>query len=101
MPDTEPGLLEQLLDEAAQVEHCLLNTYLFAACSLKSLPEEFATLSDGRENRRRAIHFERTRAWKQAVLGVAHEEMVHLHYVQCLLRAIGGRPHLGLSLIHI
>jgi hypothetical protein len=94
--DTEPGLLEQLLDEAAQVEHCLLNTYLFAACSLKSLPEEFATLSDGRENRRRAIHFERTRAWKQAVLGVAHEEMVHLHYVQCLLRAIGGRPHFGL-----
>ena len=49
VPDVEPGLLEQLLDEAAEVEHCLLNTYLFAGCSLKSLPEEFATLSDGRE----------------------------------------------------
>ena len=27
---------------------------------------------------------------------MAHEEMVHLHYVQCLLRAIGGRPHFEL-----
>lgn len=27
MPDTEPGLAEELLDAAAQVEHSLLNTY--------------------------------------------------------------------------
>ena len=91
---TEP--LIALLHEAAQLEHCLLDTYLYAACSCKTLPAEFATLADGRENRRRAIQFERVRAWKQAILNVAHEEMLHLHYVQCLIRALGAPPYLGL-----
>jgi hypothetical protein len=90
------SLLIGLLHEAASLEHCLLNSYLYAACSLKSHPEEFATLSDGRENRRRAIQFERTRAWKQSILHVAHEEMLHLHYVQCMIRALGKEPYLGL-----
>ena len=91
---TEP--LVALLHEAAQLEHCLLDTYLYAACSCKTLPAEFATLPDGRENRRRAIQFERVRAWKQAILDVAHEEMLHLHYVQCLIRALGAPPYFGL-----
>ena len=89
-------VLVELLHEAARLEHCLLDSYLHAACSLKTLPAEFATLSDGRENRRRAIQYERVRAWKQAILAVAHEEMLHLHYVQCLIRALGSAPYLGL-----
>jgi hypothetical protein len=86
--DTKKTLVG-LLQEAAHLEHCLLNTYLFAACSLKTLPEEFATLSDGSPNRRRAIQFERVRDWKLSILSITHEEMMHLHYVQCLLRALG------------
>lgn len=81
-----------LLKVAAQLEHCLLDAYLYAASSLKSTPQEFATLPDGRPNRRRAIQFERVRSWKQTILEVTHEEMLHLHYVQCLLRALGEPP---------
>ena len=85
------ALLAGLLQEAAGLEHCLLDTYLFAACSVRSTPQEFAT-SDGRPNIRRAVQFERARGWKHTLLSVATEEMLHLHYVQCLLRALGQRP---------
>lgn len=88
-------LLVDLLHEAAQLEHSLLDAYLYAACSLKSTPEELA-LVDSRENRRRAIQFERLRAWKLSLLLVAHEEMGHLHYVQCMLRALGEPPSFAL-----
>ena len=88
-------LLIDMLKEAAKLEHCLLDVYLAAACSLKSTPQEFAEV-DGRENRRRAIQFERVRGWKQQILAVAHEEMRHLHYVLCMNRALGERPFLGL-----
>ncbi len=93
--ESSRALLVEMLGEAAQLEHCLLDTYLYAACALKSLPEEFAML-EGRPNRRRAIQFERARSWKQAVLGVAHEEMLHLHYVQCMLRGLGAEPSFAL-----
>ena len=36
--------LVSMLRLAAKLEHCLLNTYLIAATSIKSRPEEFATL---------------------------------------------------------
>jgi Ferritin-like len=88
-------VLVTLLQQASQLEHCLLDAYLYAACSIKSMPWEFATLS-GRDNRRRGIQFERSRAWKQNILNVAHEEMLHLHYVQCMLRALGEPPHFTL-----
>lgn len=88
-------LLVDMLQEAAKLEHCLLNSYLYAACSLKSTPQEFETIDDI-PNRRRAIQFERVRGWKQTILGVAHEEMRHLHYVQCMIRALGERPCLDL-----
>ena len=32
--------------------------------------------------------FERVRDWKLSILSITHEEMMHLHYVQCLLRAL-------------
>src|SRR5688572_28893071 len=88
-------LLVEMLQEASQLEHSLLNTYLLAACSLKSTPQEFGSIG-GKPNNRRAIHFEKARIWKQTILKVASEEMLHLHYVQCLLRALGEPPHFEL-----
>ena len=61
-------VLVQLLNEAAKLEHCLLDAYLYTASSIKSTPQEFATLPDGRVNRRRAIQFERARLWKKMIL---------------------------------
>ena len=95
------GLLVSMLQMASQLELTLMVSYLNAAASLKSTPAEFEFVdrADGTGrvvNPRRAIHFERVRAWKSAILGVAVEEMVHLHYVQCLLRALGERPYLTL-----
>ncbi|NER97852.1 MAG: hypothetical protein F6J86_29080 [Symploca sp. SIO1B1] len=85
------ALLVKLLRIAAQLEHCLLNAYLYAACSLKSMPEEFEEIGD-ESNSRRAIQFERVRSWKASLLAASKEEMVHIHYVQCLLRALGEPP---------
>ncbi len=86
------NLLVKMLNEAAQLEHSLLNAYLLAASSIRSTPQEFGQVS-GQENRRSAIHFEKARIWKQNILKVAKEEMLHLHYVQCLLRGLGEMPH--------
>lgn len=87
--------LIDLLHLAAQLEHCLLDAYLYTACSLKTIPEEFASAGFLNENNRRAIQFERTRDWKQSILEIAVEEMFHLHYVQCMLRALGAPPSLS------
>lgn len=87
--------LTELLHQAAQLEHSLLDAYLYTACSLKSTPQEFATVN-GKPNQRRAIQFERVRSWKQKILGVCHEEMLHLHYVECMIRSLGLHPYLGL-----
>jgi hypothetical protein len=94
-PNESFSLLVELLKEAATLEHCLLNTYLYTAYTLKSTPQEFEKLND-LPNRRRAIQFERVRLWKQTILSVATEEMLHLHYVQCLLRALGESPAFNL-----
>jgi hypothetical protein len=94
--DPERAVLVRLLVEAAKLEHCLLDAYLYAAASLKSTPQEFAALPDGRSNRRRAVQFERARLWKRLILEVSHEEMLHLHYVQTLLRSLGERPAFAL-----
>lgn len=92
LPDAEARqLLVSLLREAAKLEHCLLNTYLYAACTIRSTPEEFDG-PPGQVNPRRAVQFERARGWKQRMLQVAQEEMRHLHYVQCLLRGLGEAP---------
>jgi len=98
MTATESGarsLLVALLREAAQLEHSLLDAYLYTASSLKTTPQEFATIA-GEPNRRRAVQFERVRSWKQNMLAVAHEEMLHLHYVECMLRALGEAPSFAL-----
>lgn len=72
-----------LLSEAAELEHGLLCSYLFAAFSLKSDP------ADGlAEHERKAV-----RGWKRLINGIAVEEMLHLTLVNNLLTAIGASPH--------
>lgn len=88
--------LVDLLVEGAKLEHCLLDAYLYTAAAVRCTPQEFATLANGKENVRRAIQFERARMWKQVILEVTHEEMLHLHYVQTLLRSLGERPSFAL-----
>ena len=85
-------ILVGLLKEAAHLEHCLLNSYLYTACSIKSTLDEFEISDKPDDNVRAGIQFERAREWKRNILFVAHEEMLHLHYVQCMLRALGERP---------
>ncbi len=91
-----------LLREAAHLEHTLLNSYLYAACSIRATPGAYATIKDtsGKEveNKNRALHFTLARQWKQAMIGVAHEEMLHLHYVNCLLRALGEPAEFALPI---
>jgi hypothetical protein len=85
-PDIVVGSREQLLyllAEAAEIEHTLMCSYLYAAFSLK--PATDAGLS--------AREAEAVGHWRQAIMGVAIEEMGHLLLVSNLLVAVGGRPH--------
>ena len=73
-----------LLTEAAELEHGLLCSYLFAAFSLKSDPDEGLSEDE----------LDVVRGWKGIITGVAVEEMLHLTLVSNLLTAIGAAPHL-------
>jgi hypothetical protein len=75
--------LFHLLAEAAEVEHTLMCTYLYAAFSLKSGADE-----DLSPDERAAIA-----RWRDGIMAVALDEMVHLLLVSNLAIAIGGRPH--------
>jgi hypothetical protein len=80
---TARATLIHLLTEAAEVEHNLLCTYLYAAFSLK---RGEATGLDARER-------DAVARWRGAIVGVAIEEMGHLAMVNNLLMAIGGAAH--------
>jgi ferritin-like protein len=85
-PDIVIGSREQvlyLLAEAAEIEHTLMCSYLYAAFSLK--PATASGLS--------AQEAEAVERWRQTIMGVAIEEMGHVLMVSNLLVAIGGRPH--------
>ena len=75
--------LFHVLAEAAELEHNLLCSYLFAAFSLKQdisenlTAEELATVTE----------------WHETLIGICIEEMVHLAQVSNLLVAVGARPH--------
>ena len=76
-------LLLHLLTEAAELEHNLMCTYLYAAFSLKSadeLPPELAPMVTG---------------WRKTLIEVATEEMAHLANVWNITSALGGTPHFG------
>jgi len=72
-----------LLTEAAELEHMLTCSYLFAAFSLKARRDE-GLLAD---------ELEAVSRWQRDVTAIAVEEMLHLALVNNLLTAIGGPPH--------
>lgn len=80
---THRDQLISMLAEAAEVEHCLMCSYLYAAFSLKQsldedlLPRELAAV----------------KRWRAEIIAIATEEMLHLALVNNLLIAVGSRPH--------
>ena len=83
MPSRE-ALIHQLY-EAAELEHNLMCTYLYAAFSLKQGTEEGLTPAEA----------EATARWRRAILQVAIEEMGHLTAVWNITAALGGSPRFG------
>lgn len=73
-----------LLTEAAELEHSILCTYLFAAFSMKTDDDEW----DDRDLA------DLVRRWQRVIYDVAVQEMVHFTLVCNLLTAVGGAPHL-------
>lgn len=79
---------EQLLHslyEAAELEHNLMCTYLYAAYSLRSGVEEGLTQAEAPI----------VAGWRRTILDVAIEEMGHLTAVWNITSALGGTPRFG------
>ena len=72
-----------LLTEAAEIEHGLMCTYLYASWSLKRAVDEGVT----------PAQLEAMDHWRKQIRGVAMEEMVHLALVNNMLVSIGSPPH--------
>ena len=77
--------LLHLLAEAAEIEHTLMCSYLYAAFSLKRAGETGVSAAQG----------ELLQRWRKTIMDVAVEEMGHLVIVANLTIAVGGRPHFG------
>ena len=78
------ALIHQLY-EAAELEHNLMCTYLYAAFNLKNGTDEGLS----------AIEADATARWRRAMLQVAIEEMGHLTAVWNITAALGGSPRFG------
>jgi CDGSH-type Zn-finger protein/uncharacterized Fe-S cluster protein YjdI len=79
---------EQLLHalyEAAELEHNLMCTYLYAAFSLK----------DGEDEGLSAAEADAVKRWRTAIVNVAIDEMGHLSAVWNITAALGGAPRFG------
>jgi len=82
-PASHRDQLIGMLAEAAEIEHCLMCTYLYAAFSLKQgmdedlLPHEWSAV----------------KRWRAEIIAIATEEMLHLALVNNLLIAVGSPPH--------
>jgi hypothetical protein len=77
--------LTYLLSQGAELEHALMCQYLYAAFSLKTSPD--AGL--------RAEQMEAVERWRQMVLEIAGEEMLHWAVVQNILTAVGSAPYVS------
>ena len=73
-----------LLSEAAEFEHSVMCSYLYALWSLKRDASEDVTVEE-----LKAIE-----GWRRSLRQVALEEMLHLSLVNNLLAATGASPHL-------
>lgn len=83
-----PSSREQLafsLYEAAELEHCILCTYLYAAFSLKQGEAEGLSAQES----------EAVQRWRRVLLGVATEEMGHAVAVWNITSALGVSPRVG------
>jgi CDGSH-type Zn-finger protein/uncharacterized Fe-S cluster protein YjdI len=81
---TREWLLHALY-EAAELEHNLMCTYLYAAFSLRSGPEEGLGAREA----------DAVARWRRTILNVAIDEMGHLVAVWNITAALGGTPHFG------
>lgn len=75
--------LFHLLAEAAEIEHTLMCSYLYAAFSLKTRSEDGLSPDE----------LAAVRRWRETIISVAIDEMAHLLLVSNLSIAVGGRPH--------
>src|SRR4029078_5092180 len=83
-----PPSREQLLHalyEAAELEHNLMCTYLYAAFSLKTVVGEGLTPAEA----------EAVARWRTSIVNVAIDEMGHLSAVWNITAALGGAPRFG------
>src|SRR5262245_27111459 len=79
---------EQLIHalyEAAELEHNLMCTYLYAAFSLK----------DGEDEGLSAKEADAVKRWRRSILDIAIDEMGHLAAVWNITAAVGGAPRFG------
>lgn len=74
-----------LLCEAAEFEHTVMCTYLYAMWSLKREPDSACSEAD----------LEAVERWRTALRKVALEEMLHLTLVNNLLASLGAAAHLS------
>ena len=84
-PLLQREVLINALYEAAELEHNLMCTYLYAVASLR----------DGTAEGLSAPEAAAVARWKQVLLGVAIEEMGHLAAVWNITAALGGSPRFG------
>ena len=78
-------MLVHALYEAAELEHNLMCTYLYAAFSLKSGTEEGLS----------ALEADAVARWRREIVAVAVDEMSHLAAVWNITSALGGTPRFG------
>ena len=74
-----------LLAEAAQVEHLIMCQYLYASFSLKAGPADGLSADQAAAVAR----------WRDVLIGIAVEEMLHLALVFNVMTAIGAAPPLS------
>ena len=74
-----------MLYEAAELEHNLMCTYLYAAFSLKQGEAEGLSLAEA----------EAVGRWRRIIIDVAIEEMGHLTAVWNITAALGAAPRFG------
>jgi CDGSH-type Zn-finger protein/uncharacterized Fe-S cluster protein YjdI len=84
-PDMSREQLLHALYEAAELEHNLMCTYLYAAFSLKSGVDEGLSEHEA----------ELLARWRREILAVAVDEMSHLVAVWNVTSALGGTPRFG------
>ena len=84
-PYTQREILVNGLYEAAELEHNLMCTYLYAAASLKDGEAEGLTATEATAVKR----------WRQVLLSVAIQEMGHLAAVWNITSALGASPRFG------